>query len=420
MRVVPVSSIFSNARARSRPGFLAGHFILLLLACVSGARAQLIHTFPSPVDGGTIKGTGYGASVALGNNLVSVGAPEIDGLNRTNTGYFSAHDYAGNPAITGGGVIGQEFSELGRGLAINGDRIYAGGPGFGNPFPPPSGSNRGYIMRTTAYSGSIAFMIPSGLNDGDRFGESVASFGSVIIGGAPGKDAIANDAGLAYIYGTDESFVASLAPGAPFAVAGERYGSAVGAGASLVLVGSPVANVDSQGGVRTFTHSGSYGTHEFLPNANANFGQSVAGGSAGLVAGAPGRQADDGEVIRLDGSTGAVVATLVPPTNLLAGRFGQSVAIGSAYIVIGAPNEAEGAAASAGAVHVFDVADNSYVMRLANPSPDADDRFGAAVATFDEFILVGAPGDDTTAFDAGAAYLFDPTTPVKLSGFEVD
>jgi len=50
------------------------------------------------------------------------------------------------------------------------------------------------------------------------------------------------------------------------------------------------------------------------------------------------------------------------------------------------------------------------ILTFQNPEPDSGDNFGAAVAFYENHILIGAPGDDGIAQDAGMAYLFDATT----------
>ena len=47
------------------------------------------------------------------------------------------------------------------------------------------------------------------------------------------------------------------------------------------------------------------------------------------------------------------------------------------------------------------------VTTLNNPRPAADDRFGYSVGVSGTHVLVGAPGDDTGANDAGSAYLYN-------------
>ena len=55
----------------------------------------------------------------------------------------------------------------------------------------------------------------------------------------------------------------------------------------------------------------------------------------------------------------------------------------------------------------------AFTLRtIANPTPQASDRFGFSVtAVGTERVLIGAPHDNTGATGAGAAYLFSATVP---------
>ena len=92
------------------------------------------------------------------------------------------------------------------------------------------------------------------------------------------------------------------------------------------------------------------------------------------------------------------------------GRFGDAVAIGDEWLAVGAPGEL----GAAGAVHVFRKTCEAglpcawvFVERLQAPQPAANDRFGTALALDGARLLVSAPQSDVAAEDAGALFLFD-------------
>lgn len=88
-------------------------------------------------------------------------------------------------------------------------------------------------------------------------------------------------------------------------------------------------------------------------------------------------------------------------------RFGETlVRFPHGWIAIGAPG------ASKGAGSVYTCAAGGAFLQItepiANPSPAAGDHFGASLAAADGFLLVGAPGKDTTrGVDSGEAYVFE-------------
>ncbi len=71
------------------------------------------------------------------------------------------------------------------------------------------------------------------------------------------------------------------------------------------------------------------------------------------------------------------------------------------FAVAGAPNSDNGI----GRVWMLSNRANSSVRN--NPTPNAGDRFGESVSINGNSIAVGAPGEDTTATDAGMAYIYD-------------
>jgi FG-GAP repeat len=109
--------------------------------------------------------------------------------------------------------------------------------------------------------------------------------------------------------------------------------------------------------------------------------------------------------------------TLLPPPGAQRGaQLGTSVAVDGGYTVAGAPFDDVGATDS-GVAKVFDSTTGALLFVLANPSPEANDRFGTSVAISGTRVVVGVPNDDAGATDAGSAYVYDlasgtPTVPV--------
>ncbi len=110
----------------------------------------------------------------------------------------------------------------------------------------------------------------------------------------------------------------------------------------------------------------------------------------------------------------SLLQTLDNPTPASNDNFGHSVAIDGNTTLIGTFSDDTGAADS-GAAYLFDTSSGTLLHTLNNPSPAPDDRFGGlaegtAVAISGSLAVVGAPGDDTGAFDAGSVYVFDTST----------
>ena len=233
----------------------------------------------------------------------------------------------------------------------------------------------------------------------DHFGYSVGFAQNYAIVGAPGNDDLAEDAGAAYIIcvnSVNQFELQKLLPPEP--VAGGRFG------ASVALVGNA-------------TYEG------FIAVVGAPGANSGPAANAGKV-----------YVYRFDGGSWTFeqeIPSLLPETGA---EFGASVSLwtnlaGVLYalepgILVGAPGEdGPGAIADAGAAYVYSYqydimsGEGAWVprARLIPFEQNPGDRFGASVAishsTHETFrasrALVGAPGDDTIAPDAGAAYTFE-------------
>lgn len=96
---------------------------------------------------------------------------------------------------------------------------------------------------------------------------------------------------------------------------------------------------------------------------------------------------------------------LVPSERALGDEFGAAVAVSGQRAVVGAP----GLNDEAGAVFVFAFYGEAWsqTAQLTASNGAAGDLFGLSVAIDGDTIVVGAPGADAAATDAGAIYVFE-------------
>lgn len=88
-------------------------------------------------------------------------------------------------------------------------------------------------------------------------------------------------------------------------------------------------------------------------------------------------------------------------------QFGSAIAVSANKIVVGAPYEdSTGAFSDSGSAYIFDL-DGKQFRKIQASDAAANDYFGSAVAISDTRIVVGAYGEDTSGSDAGSAYIFD-------------
>lgn len=133
--------------------------------------------------------------------------------------------------------------------------------------------------------------------------------------------------------------------------------------------------------------------------ANGQFGAALALHGTVLAVGEPG----GAEVHLYNVVSGALQRTI---TGTAGSRFGAALAIHGNRLAVGAPEDNGGR----GAVFVFDVRNGNQLngAPILHPSPNANDNFGAAVALSGDWLMVGAPKDNTIrGTDAGSAFVFE-------------
>src|SRR5439155_2392791 len=210
----------------------------------------------------------------------------------------------------------------------------------------------------------------------DAFGRGVAFVGSRVLVGAP-------EIGAAYLLDGDResaSFGQVLHVfREPAESAGNFFGFAVAAVGTDVLIGAPLADVD--------------GAED--------------GGAAYLFDGDP-----------TSPSFAQLRRRFTSPNPARGEQFGFAVAAAASGVLIGAPFTDVENQEDAGVAYLLDPASGATLRRLSKADPGAGDGFGAAVAAACTTILVGAPFDGDREVAAGAAYLFDGPTPVRLENQE--
>ena len=200
-------------------------------------------------------------------------------------------------------------------------------------------------------------------SDTDTFGQSIAASSDYLVIGAPGDDTLHGNSGAVFIY--DPSNLSS-----------------------------------------TPTKIIPYGT--FNSTDRLEFGTSVALNGNTIAVGSIGLNSTyNGSVMVYDASNLSANPTVLEVTSFDgqgADYFGQSVAITTDYVIVGSPNSDQNGSLS-GAVYLY-----SRSNLAASPTvltPGLNDQAGYAVAATDEYLVVGAPSEDTTLRDSGAIFVYD-------------
>ncbi|GAB5496636.1 MAG: hypothetical protein Phyf2KO_17160 [Phycisphaerales bacterium] len=258
-------------------------------------------------------------------------------------------------------------------------------------------------------------LLPTDGNRYDWFGERVDLRGNILAVGAIYDDDQADDAGAVYLYeSTTGNFITKLTAddGDP----SDSFGRAVAIGNDLVAIGSSYDDDagDDAGAVYLFNTTTGAQLRKLLPETGADndqFGQRI-DVRDNLIAVGVGRDDDlgndAGAVYLIDAQSGETLYKLTADDGKTLDYFGTSVALGNGFVAAGSPYN-DGNEDNSGAVYIFDSATGDQLLKLAQPSPQIDDRFGTSICIDNGYLAVGATGGTSSPNGAyrGAVHLYD-------------
>ncbi|WP_437647618.1 cadherin-like beta sandwich domain-containing protein [Sorangium sp. So ce362] len=326
-----------------------------------------------------------------------------------------------------------------------------------------------------------AYLKPTTADVNDNFGYSLSLSGDTLAVSAQGEDSNARgvdgnqannsspNAGAVYIFRRSETTWSQEAYiKASNTDAQDQFGYAVTLEGDTLVVGAPTEDsnaigvnggqtnngVSQAGAAYVFTRSGTTWTQQaYLKASNTGagdmFGASVAlsgdtlavgaAGEASAATGVNGAQTDNAAsgsgavyVFVRSGATWTQQAYLKASNTGAGDAFGASVAISAHSLAVGATGEASAAtgvngaqaddsAPGSGAVYVFTRSGTSWSQQayLKASNTESGDAFGSAVSIDNDFLVAGAPGEDSSSTEwgwlesdngapgSGAAYLFE-------------
>lgn len=268
---------------------------------------------------------------------------------------------------------------------------------------------------------------------GDGFGEVLALSGDTMVVGAKGDDTAAgSNAGSVSVFtrnGGVWSLQTKLTAGD--AASGDRYGAAVALSGDVLVVGSThddaSGTVYNSGSVYVYTRSGNGWSQQAKlvasdPEQDDHFGNSVALSHDTILIGAEGKHGGAGAayVFRNNAGSWSQQAKLVAPEPQAQDRFGCAVALEGDTALIGAESDdVSVVGANQGCAYVFTRVTGSWSQQAQLFADDAssDGFFGTSVALQGDAALIGATG---ASGYQGAAYLFqrDETNWVQTERFD--
>ena len=380
-----------------------------------------------------------------------------------------ADDGLGNRvAVDGDTVVVAAHTEDSGATGVNGDQSDNSAPSSGAAY---------VFVRDGATWSQQAYLKASNTDSGDFFGLGLAISGDTIVVGASLEDSPAtgvngaqgnglSDSGAAYVFvrnGTTWSQQAYLKASNPdtndlfgqCAISGDTIVIGAGgedSGASGVDGDQSDNSAGASGAAYVFVRAGTtWSQQAYLKASNSgpldSFGSVAisgdtivvgAGGESSSATGVDGDQTDNSAsnagaayVFVRAGTTWSQQAYLKALDTNANDRFGGSVTVWDDTVVIGATGEDSAAtgvngnfgdesAPSSGAAYVFVRTGAAWSQQayLKPSNTDVTDAFGFGVAIWDDTVVVGAIGEDSSAtgvngddddetfFDSGAAYVF--------------
>lgn len=375
----------------------------------------------------------FGYSIAAGNNKLVVGAYGND--NRTNgfspingSGAAYIYDLDGSNEVKITATTIEADQRYGASVAIGNSKIVVGASLDDTQYGTNSGS-----VYVCDLDGSNQFQIvPPGTDTGYKsFGYAVAVGDNKIVIGQPGVSISgASAAGRVYVFTLDGSSYFARTVSTP--IASDRFGSIVAVGNGKIVVGME-ANSRAGNMIVIYDLDGSNAI-EISKQLDSGFGRALAIGENKIVVGGQGVGTIDGVIYIYDLDGTGEKEVVSPDSNLHLGdghfdRFGSSVAIGGGKIFVGAPNyepRNQFSPRTTGKVYVFTL-DGDYLysflpVRDQDSQGFGDRKFGQSLAVSDGTLYVGDHlegafgfyGDTFTGYGAVYSYNIDDLTTYHL------
>lgn len=363
----------------------------------------------------------FGTTVAADSDLILVGTPY---LNPAIAGAFvfrhSGSSWIQEATITPPAAAMAE--DFGAGLAISGNWAF-----ISDLTDSEAGDSTGAVYAFEESGGTWTQndkLIALDTAGYDAFGGCVAVSGDTLALGTEHDGDLGPYSGSAYIYthvGSAWEMEAKLLPSD--GAADGYFGNSIAVDGDTCIVG---ANLNSPGGLLfagaayVFTRTGGVWSEQakLLPSdpvLRDQFGSSVAiHGDTAIIGArlANGSQPDVGAAYVFVRSAGVWTeqAKLVPPVQAAFANFGVSVSIFGDTALIGADKDNfEGRAIGSAYVFVREGTEWTFQARLQAIPDGSNDAFGKSVSLYEETAVIGSEGDDDTAANSGAAYVFERT-----------
>jgi len=369
----------------------------------------------------------FGRSVSISGNTAIVGAESHDDGGNAFGAAYVFEKVAGTwtqvaKLTASDGVVNNFF---GRSVSISGDTALVGAGTGAYVFVKPGG---GWASGT-----ETAKLTATDATTADAFGQAVSISGDTAIVGASLNDDVPNDSGSAYVFvkpgggWVDATETAKLT--ASDAVAGVRFGTSVSISGDTAIVGifadAAYVYVKPGGGwVDTSQEDAKLTASDTAAGDRFGFKVSISGDAA--IVGAAFHDDvpnDSGSAYVFVKPGGGWMDTSQEDAKLTASDaaandyFGFGVSISGDNVIVGARQNADDGLAS-GSAYVFvkpgggwaDTSQEDAKLTASDAAPS--DFFGTSVSISGDTAIIGSDLNDEAADNAGAAYIFGPSSAV--------
>ncbi len=282
-------------------------------------------------------------------------------------------------------------------------------------------ANVGKIYLFDSISGDLITEIINpnpGVND--QFGDQYKISGNNLIVSVSNDDTNATNAGSIYIYDIPTgTFLHTI--NNPTPESNDNFGEITFIDGNNLIVGVDEDNTGAINAGSIYIYDIPTGAllhtiNNPTPDTDDNFGSRTTINGNNLIIGVENDDTgaiDTGAIYIYNISTGALLHTINNPTPEADDRFGAYTTNEGTNLIVRASSDNIGAT-DAGSIYIYDIPTGALLQTINNPTPEADDRFGSRTTIDGNNLIVSDSNDDTGASDAGSIYIYDIPTGALL------